>query len=576
MRRLIVAVLVGSFVLWVAASALSAFAAKGHLEEAQSLLRDLKGSPMLDLALEEDGIERIRAAQGEFREAHRLVSSPILFPARFVPILGRQLRSVIALSKAGEEVLDAGADALGELGDALGAAPSSGGERVELVRRIAELAERTSERLNGVELGPSAALFASLGAARHAFAAELDAVQEATRKAVLIGRGLEGFLEGPRTYLLVATNNAEMRAGSGTFLNVVELRVSNGSLEVGESVPSWTLSVPPGAVALDGDMEARWGWLEPNREWLNLAATPRFDETAPLAARMWQASQGKRVDGVLAADLASLRALLEVTGPVELEGEVLDASNVLREMMHDQYVGVSTSLDHRERRERQGGVTKQVVEALDRGGWEVSVLLKELATINSGRHFLAWSGLESDQKIWEATGIDGTLTPDSLMLAVINRGASKLDQHLRVMASLDYESSRGQVDAALRITIRNEVPEGEIPYVIGPYRTIGVEEGTYNGILSVNLPGNARDVHFDGHTSLAVAGADGPTIVVGLSIEVARNAQRSFVLRFRIPEGEVRVEPSARIPPVEWRSGGEAWVDRKPRILDLFSDGRPD
>ena len=61
-----------------------------------------------------------------------------------------------------------------------------------------------------------------------------------------------------------------------------------------------TSTCPDDRVPLSGDVADRWGWLAPNREWRNLASSPRFDANAELAAQMWKASTGQDVDGVLA------------------------------------------------------------------------------------------------------------------------------------------------------------------------------------------------------------------------------------------------------------------------------------
>jgi hypothetical protein len=91
---------------------------------------------------------------------------------------------------------------------------------------------------------------------------------------------------GNSTLLLLLGNNAEMRAGSGMFLTVGTLTVSDGRLDVGEIVPTFDFQLPE-PVTVDTDLAARWGWLEPGREWRNLGVSPRFDVTAEQASRMW-------------------------------------------------------------------------------------------------------------------------------------------------------------------------------------------------------------------------------------------------------------------------------------------------
>ncbi len=83
------------------------------------------------------------------------------------------------------------------------------------------------------------------------------------------------------------------------------------------------------------------------------------------------------------------------------------------------------------------------------------------------------------------------------------------------------------------------------------------------GLISVNLPADAREARIEGENSLAVAGADGPTRVVAASTQIAPEEERTVVVRFTLPYpgGSVRIEPTARVPGVTWTSGKELWQD---------------
>src|SRR5207249_1363112 len=120
----------------------------------------------------------------------------------------------------------------------------------------------------------------------------------------------------PHRYLLLVANNGEMRAGSGMFLVAAPLQTDRGKVTLGPVHQTADIAVDSDEVPLTGDLADRWGWLHPNREWRNLGASPRFDVTAPLAAKMWKAKTGEDVDGVLALDVESLRKVLAVTGPI--------------------------------------------------------------------------------------------------------------------------------------------------------------------------------------------------------------------------------------------------------------------
>ena len=54
-------------------------------------------------------------------------------------------------------------------------------------------------------------------------------------------------------------------------------------------------------------------------------------------------------------------------------------------------------------------------------------------------------------------------------------------------------------EVTVSIHIENQTPaEGLNTFVEGPYPFSGFTAGEYRGILSVNIPGVARDIHLDG------------------------------------------------------------------------------
>ena len=132
-----------------------------------------------------------------------------------------------------------------------------------------------------------------------------------------------------------------MRAGSGAFLEAGLLTTADGELHLTDVIPTASIPAPRGAVPVTGDLATNWGWLLPGVDWRNIGLTPQFDVNGPLAARMYQAVTGQRVDGVMAVDVETLQQLLQVTGPVVLpDGTTLNAFNVVEYLTHDQYAGL--------------------------------------------------------------------------------------------------------------------------------------------------------------------------------------------------------------------------------------------
>jgi hypothetical protein len=538
----------------------AASAARDHLDAEQVA----DGVPLADL----------RTAHVRFSAAHDRASGIVLAPLRILPVIGRQLRSVSALSGAAEQVAAAGADAVERAGAVFEHPAASGPDRVTQVRELREIVDDVATRLDAIEdLGPVQGLLAPLANARNDLAGDLAEARQTITSARTGAAAALSLVEGPRRYLVLAANNAEMRAGSGMWLQGGVLATKDGELDLDDMVSLHLDADPPdGAVAPTGALASRWGFLEPGAEWRNLMASPDFPASAELATRMWAAAGRGDVDGVLAVDAIGLQAIVTATGSVDVDGETLGADDIPQQVLHDQYLqfgdlSSQSGPGNAERRDALATLAKAAVGAIDGGDYPASTLIRTLGDAIEGRHLLAWTRDAVEQSGWEAAGMDGSLPSDSVLVSLLNRGGNKLDWFMDLDAELSVQRASGGWEVAVEITMRNETPEGEPDYVAGPYPGLDLVAGEYRGILAVNVPGAAEGAHFDDVDELAVAGADGATRVVGFQLEVARGEERTVTLRFRLPStaDHVVVLPSARVPGITWHYGSSAWEDSTSR-----------
>src|SRR5205085_5157087 len=112
----------------------------------------------------------------------------------------------------------------------------------------------------------------------------------------------------------------------------------------------------------------------------------RFDVTAPLAAEMWRAATGETVDGVLAVDADTMRAVLAAQGPIDAGGQTLDGSNVVGFLLRDQYAGVSNTDPQAGRRDLLGEIARAAIDTLDSRPWKSADLVGQLGDVGHGRH----------------------------------------------------------------------------------------------------------------------------------------------------------------------------------------------
>jgi len=555
-------------VVWLVASVVVLLQARSSAISGLDRLDAVREELTATELLRGGGRSELAAAHRDFEEAHDRADSIVLAPWSVIPLASGNVRSAERLTASASRVADVAERAAAETADLLEATPTTGAERLALLARMEEITGKASRQLRRIDLGPDFFLVQPLGDARQRFLDRLDQLRDALRGAEELAAGARQLLQGPRRYLVLAANNAEMRAGSGMLLSVGVATFADGSFSIEELRPTPEFNLPPGAVTLPAELEQLWGWLHPGQEWRNLATTPRFDVTAPLAADMWQAATGEQVDGVLAVDAVALRALLAAQGPIDVAGGTLTADNILSFLLVDQYVGVDVADPQAGRRDLLGAVAGAAIDTLDTRGWQSADLVGELGGAGRGRHVLAWARDPVEQEAWAAGGVDGALHVDSLAVSLLNVGGNKLDQFVHVDARL----AMGEVDdgghvATVTLRIRNDAPTGLPAYVAGPHPSTDLAEGEYQAIVAVNTPGVGGLPRIEGLEPLLASGLDGPTKLAAAGyLRLTRGAEQTVTVRFLLPAGfeSMLVESSARTPPMTWHFAGRSWTDEAP------------
>jgi hypothetical protein len=407
------------------------------------------------------------------------------------------------------------------------------------------------------DLGPSEGLMQPVADARNRLSDQLAQTRTTVDDAMVGLTGVADFLEGPTTYLVLAANNAEMRAGSGMFLQIGSVSVVDGAFTLSEFTPAEELYLEQPGATLDPDIEARWGGLQPNQEWRNLNLSPRFDESARMATEMWAAAGRGQVDGVMSIDVVAVQRLLELTGPVEVDGPLtISADNVRRQLLRKQYEAFD---DREDRRDQLGDVAQAVFDAFNQRPVPAADLVGLIDRAGAERNLMLWSSDPAQQAAWEALGVSGELTPDTLMTALINRGGTKLDPYITMDAALSAEDLGDRWRVSVQVDMANGAPEFLPTYVEGPVEGSGGVAGEYIGILSLTVPEAATEPTTSG---------DGFAVVA-----IPRGEQRSVTVTFELPKewDTVRVTSSARVPAVRWTAGDKEWTERRPRSVALES-----
>ena len=498
-RWLVVGGVIVVLVAWGAVVAAGAWSAYHHDQRGLAELETVRNTTDPTALTASSTEAALNRASLEFAAAHGDLSGPWMVPATWLPVVGRQLRSARSLSSAAQQVSTIGSVFLGQVHDVLDQPHGAGPQRVQSLRRLSVLSLAAAHQLSAIDTGPDQALVAPLARKHDQFVQQLDDARTRLVKAAGVSAVTATILQGPQTYLVLAGNNAEMRAGSGAYLEVGTASTSDGSVHLGDLAQSGSLALAPGQVVVSGDLQRNWGWLEPGVDWRNLGLTPQFDVTADLASRMWAARTGQQVDGVLAIDIAGLRQIMTATGPVQVGSLTLDAGNVEQYLMHDQYAGLTdNSIGDAAREDALGAIASAVLSQLQGQSTDLRNLASAVSGAVAGRHLMVWSSNPKDQAAWVAAGASGSLTPTSLAVTVVNQGGNKLDQFLGVSVHVATRPDATGTAVTLTTTLANRTPDGQSQFIAGPFPGLPLVYGDYSGVVATNVPGAARDITMTG------------------------------------------------------------------------------
>jgi hypothetical protein len=499
----------------------------------------------------------------------RVAGSPIVSVAGVVPGLRAQRAGLLdliddsaAAAGAGRELL-ASVDGLAGRTQILeGALPLDG-----LTELQAEV--RTAGEAIGGRVAARGGLWGPLADARR----EFDDVAASSSRRLSEGAEALGaartFLGagGPRRYLVVAQNNAEMR-DQGAVLSYVVVRFENGRMvrEKQGSVGDLTLTAPAPTPVPEGTRQV-FGSLAPTQTWQSVNATADFAFSGRAMADMYRQASGQAVDGVIALDVPALAGLLRTVGPVTIDGvaEPVTGDNVARLLLHDFYKGLGPHSDQTLRRERQSDVVRAVMDRLIGGARDAVTLGRALGDAAAGGHLRLWSANAGEEDVFERTGLGGgpaTTEPDrTFHVAVQNRTASKLDYFVKPSVRQDVRLTK-QGTAVVRTTVvlDNQAPAGATPsYQFGP---AGITEKPGDYLAWVLLWGPEGSRQLQG--GVAESGLHLSQFVVAVPAGERREVSFETVVPDAVRDGELRLRlvPQARLEPM-------------PLTVSLRSEGRP-
>jgi hypothetical protein len=454
--------------------------AAGPLRTGRASLEDARRAILAgDLSLAR---ERFARADESFDHAGR---SAGLGPG-FLPLVGNTNDAVVAVANAGGHLAAAGTllvDGLGDVDGGLDAlAPVHGALPLDTYQGLAASLAAASHEADAAATAAADAPDGFLldPVAQGRWDAEAGSAELAAdlRNAQALVDGLPGFAgaDGPRRYLVLSANPAELRGTGGLWGAYATLTFRDGKPTLSDTTPTNRLPLlNPGEIdGLDPAYHENYDRFGGAGSWKNMNFTPDFPWAARAALGNLAAGGRPPVDGVISADPYALEAMLRVTGPLEVPAanKVISASNVIRYTMNEAY-GEYSVVD--ERKDILGEIASAVLSRFLEMEGHGLARIRAMGDAISGGHLSIYSTDPSFQAALEASGAAGSFAApadgDLVGVSVVNGSGSKVDYY--ATRSIDLAVALGGNAEALgemTVTIGNDAPtHGQPRYVIGPY-----------------------------------------------------------------------------------------------------------
>jgi len=479
-------------------------------------------------------------AGAAFASADERLDAPWVVPASWLPGARRQVLAARALADAGSLAVRAGVGAV----QALEARPAGGfrvrNGRIDLdslaaaadgLRSGLPFAERA---VLAVEDAPVGWLLPPLANVR------ADAERRIVRGRDVLARGLAGLdaaptllgADGRKRYLIAASNLSELR-GTGGFFNFFALvDATDGKLDLLDTGRATAEFPHPGRTDVDVPDWYRRAYARYAATELlqNVNMTTDFPTVGSILAQITP----DRVDGVIQIDPDGIAALLQLTGPVRVEGwpDAITPDNVSEITQHEVYKRFDQ--DKPERDEFIEALIRTVFGRLLSSNISMGEPSLEIlgAAVNGG-HIQTYVTEPDAQESLSAAGLargverayDAT---DVFSLVNENGSGSKIDWFLRRDVRITVAPDTGDGTATMRasISMRNQAPAAGLPgYIIGGSH---VDAGVNRSIVIMLRP------PFD---------ELGEIVVDGRPQSVSRDQEAAL----RSYHGEVTIEPEGSV-----------------------------
>lgn len=552
-RRVIIGsfVLAGAFGVATAGFGFSAMQARSDLQRGYSGL--LEGLDLLQSGRADEAAIVLHESATQLSSASDQLDQPWALPSHAVPIVAQHGAVLNEVVGGAATSASAAADALDVIDlDLL--TIDDGVVDVNAVAvlavPLADLAKAVSDLEATLNQADSPWLLNSVQARLGRYQARAEQVAAQARAAAAAAKTGPAMLgaDGQRRYLIMFTSPAESRGLTGLMGNYAVVTMTEGRIRRTDfgrtnTLINTILANPDIKLAAPAEYFARYGPYGAGEQggsprpkfWSNVTMSPDMPTVGSIVAQLFEGGGGPALDGVFVLDPAGLAAVLDVTGPIQLDGldTPLDSSNLAQFLLRDIYV-----YDEDVREDLLQQASERTVDALLTGSLPgPQEIAGKLGPATTTGHIVAWASRPDEENVFRLMGMDGALPSPTGRdgLAVVNNNANgnKIDSFLQrtITYRATFSAATGQVAATMEVTLHNTAPATGYPdYVIG--NLLDLPKGSNRTLLSVYSPLGLTGVAIDGEATGASNQTEVGWNVYSLFVVIPPESERTITFTF--------------------------------------------
>ncbi|WP_212996790.1 DUF4012 domain-containing protein [Winogradskya consettensis] len=519
-RRHVRRALVAALVVVVAGAGGTAWAgirarsSQDHLQEAAVLVRRLRAQLQTS---DPAATGTLAALQSETRAARKDVHDPVWQAGTRLPVAGDDLAAVRTVADALDDFARDGLPPLVETAGSIrldSLAPRDGRIDLEPIERAApKLAAADAALRRARERVDAIAVDGLVGRVRAAVTGLRDDLRRASALTAVAARGsalVPPMLgsAGPRTYLALFQNLAEVRATGGMPGAYVVITANEGRITItdqGSAAADLRTFAEPVLALTASDRALYTDKMATFPADINV--TPDFPTVGRLAREMYRRRTGTTVDGVFATDPVALSYLLGAVGKVSVPGgKDLTAANVVSVLLSETYMTKSAP---QEQDAYFAAAARAVFEAVVARPLKPAAMLDALTRATAERRLLLWSAHPAENELLAGSALAGVLpasdgTEPTVGVFLNDGSGAKLGYYLTQRAALKVTPTcrrDGRRELTLTVTLGSAVPGSGLPEAVtglalagDPYvvRTnVSVYSSTGGSIVGMRLDGSA-------------------------------------------------------------------------------------